>query len=260
MLTKDQQEHFDKVVFHFGMPPEGCTHLDASDDTETTFMRLTEDDNLFYWGLDDNEHYEWEEFTANPLNLRLYPVPIKHEGITSVGFADLSQEQQEHLKNLLKMYVVPEGTTHIDPTDNEESSFTKVCDGDIHYYWKGEWKVIQDDLENYYPIPTPPYYNPKDVAFNKRTVKSDGGSSSYYTIPLPAHEIEKIVENGAIETEIIIKYGFGNDFDFGNIQKTLKRLYEISQGGGKEGNTAQYEINKIRYSLAKIEEELNDVK
>ena len=182
MLTKDQQEHFEMITNEYGAPPEGCTHLDIGDDSESSFMRLTEDNKLFYWGLDDNDDGYWSEFTANPLYLTMYPVP------------------------------------------------------------------------------TPPYYNPKDVAFNKRTVKSDGGSSSYYTIPLPAHEIEKIVENGAIETEIIIKYGFGNDFDFGNIQKTLKRLYEISQGGGKEGNTAQYEINKIRYSLAKIEEELNDVK
>ena len=84
-------------------------------------------------------------------------------------------------------------------------------------------------------------------------VKSDGGSSSYYTIKLPQEVIDKIVENGSIETEEIIKHGFGNDFDFGNIQKTLKRLYEISQGGGKEGNTAQYEINKIRYTLDKLE-------
>ena len=89
-----------------------------------------------------------------------------------------------------------------------------------------------------------------------KKVKSDGGSSSYYTILLPAHEIEKIVENGAIETEIIIQYGLGNDFDYGNMQKCIKRLYEISQGGGKEGNTAQYEINKIRYTLDKLEANL----
>jgi hypothetical protein len=81
-------------------------------------------------------------------------------------------------------------------------------------------------------------------------IKSDGGSSSYYTFPQEL--FDKIVERGHVETEDIIKYGFGNDFDFGNILKSLKRLYELQRGGGKEGNTEQYEVNKIIYSLNKI--------
>jgi hypothetical protein len=81
-------------------------------------------------------------------------------------------------------------------------------------------------------------------------IKSDGGSSSYYTFPQEL--FDKIVERGCVEVEDIIKYGFNNDFDFGNSFKSLKRLYELQRGGGKEGNTEQYEVNKIIYSLNKI--------
>ncbi len=84
-------------------------------------------------------------------------------------------------------------------------------------------------------------------------IKSDGGSSSYYTIPLPDDVIEKIVKNRAIETEDILKYGLGNDFDFANAAKSLIRLWGTVNGAGKAGNDAGYEIKKIRYSLDKIE-------
>lgn len=84
-------------------------------------------------------------------------------------------------------------------------------------------------------------------------IKSDGGSSSYYTIPLPDNVIEKIVKNRAIETEDILKYGLGNDFDFANAAKSLIRLWGTINGAGKAGNDPGYEIKKIRYSLNKIE-------
>jgi hypothetical protein len=85
-------------------------------------------------------------------------------------------------------------------------------------------------------------------------IKSDGGSSSYYAFPKIM--VDKIVSTGKLETQDIITHGFGNDFDFGNAFKSLKRLYEIKCGGGKEGNTPEYEVNKIKYSLDKILEGL----
>lgn len=88
---------------------------------------------------------------------------------------------------------------------------------------------------------------------SKQPIKSDGGSSSYYTIPLPNDVIDKIVKNRAIETEDILKYGLGNDFDFANAAKSLIRLWGTVNGAGKAGNDAKYELSKIRYSLNKIE-------
>ena len=74
-------------------------------------------------------------------------------------------------------------------------------------------------------------------------VKSDGGSSSYYTLDI----------NGTkVETEDIIRDVFGNDFDFGNAFKSLVRAYLETQGKGKEGNDLAYELNKIEYSTNKI--------
>ena len=55
---------------------------------------------------------------------------------------------------------------------------------------------------------------------NKK-VKSDGGSSSYYTLT---------VNNINIETEDIIRDVFDNDFDFGNAFKSLVRAFLNTQG------------------------------
>ena len=77
-----------------------------------------------------------------------------------------------------------------------------------------------------------------------KKVKSDGGSSSYYTLT---------VNNINIETEDIIRDVFDNDFDFGNAFKSLVRAFLNTQGSGKEGNDLAYELNKIRYSINKID-------
>ena len=81
-------------------------------------------------------------------------------------------------------------------------------------------------------------------------VKSDGGSSSYYLFPQAL--VDHIIATGRLEAEDLIKYGFGNDYDFGNIVKATKRLYELKVGGGKEGSTAEYEANKIRYYVDRV--------
>ena len=134
----------------------------------------------------------------------------------------------------------------------------------IWYYWGGNtegcgWVQIgdQENFENecvqdLISRPLEP-----DMPM-KQPVKSDGLSSSYYTIPLSDQIIERINETKTIETEDIIKCGFNNDFDFGNALKSLKRLYECVNGGGKEGNDMRYEINKIKYSLDKIERYYSD--
>lgn len=128
-------------------------------------------------------------------------------------------------------------------------------------YGGGFWKLsavnnggrisAYKDGSNYYQMST---FDITDVLFAEDVqvapIKSDGGSSSYYTFPQEL--FDKIVERGCVEVEDIIKYGFNNDFDFGNSFKSLKRLYELQRGGGKEGNTEQYEVNKIIYSLNKI--------
>jgi hypothetical protein len=85
-------------------------------------------------------------------------------------------------------------------------------------------------------------------------VKSDGGSSSYYLFPQAL--VDHIIATGKFEVEDLIKYGFGNDYDFGNIVKATKRLYELKVGGGKEGSTAEYEANKIRYYVDRVLEDM----
>jgi hypothetical protein len=83
-------------------------------------------------------------------------------------------------------------------------------------------------------------------------IKSDGGSSAYYEIRVPASKVR--VETGmsglpeyyVFQVEDVIEYGLGNDFDMGNLFKVLYRF------GRKAGNTLAYELNKMQYSLNKL--------
>lgn len=96
-------------------------------------------------------------------------------------------------------------------------------------------------------------------------IKSDGGSSDYYKIKIPKDRIGNLPdeflgdfikknESGDyyIETEDIIKYALGNDFDLGNIFKCSVRVHSASKGGGKLGNTNEYEYKKIKYTADKM--------
>ena len=87
-------------------------------------------------------------------------------------------------------------------------------------------------------------------------IVSDGGSSDYYK--LPNSLVEKALTTSELQTEDIIEHVFDNDFDFGNIFKTLVRLHGLSKGKGKAGNTAPYECNKILYSVKKIDKRLSN--
>lgn len=90
-------------------------------------------------------------------------------------------------------------------------------------------------------------------------IKSDGGSSTYYDIPLPEWLVSRIVGryldgNGYIKTEELIEAMFQSDFDAGNALKSLVRLWGAFNGAGKEGNSVSYERKKIEYSVNKLEQ------
>ena len=96
-----------------------------------------------------------------------------------------------------------------------------------------------------------------DVSVLKKGgIVSDGGSSDYYK--LPNSLVEKALATSELQTEDIIEHVFDNDFDFGNIFKTIVRLHGLSKGKGKAGNTASYECNKILYSVKKIDKRLSN--
>lgn len=138
-------------------------------------------------------------------------------------------------------------------------------------------------------------------------IKSDGGHSSYYDIPLGDEQLKSIAEinrvsfndlidaafggddkfvamvtglhcafcgdafrasnkmfgltqeqaTRALETNTLkiddlIYFGFGNDFDYGTILKSLKRAYEAMNGRGKEGADVVYNLKKVLYSMDQI--------
>jgi len=85
----------------------------------------------------------------------------------------------------------------------------------------------------------------KSEAIKSEAIKSDGGKSDYY---------EVTIDGQTFMIEKIIKQVFRNDFDFGNAFKALIRANALIAGGGKEGSTIQYEMNKVKYSADKVVE------
>ena len=126
-----------------------------------------------------------------------------------------------------------------------DGQFTRVHDDGAAFDGDSEWDIknvkIADHNRPYKPN-TP--------------IVSDGGSSDYYK--LPNSLVEKALATSELQTEDIIEHVFDNDFDFGNIFKTLVRLHGLSKGKGKAGNTASYECNKILYSVKKIDKRLSN--
>lgn len=90
-------------------------------------------------------------------------------------------------------------------------------------------------------------------------IKSDGGSSTYYDIEIPAwllHTLNERQKEGKcyIKTEELIECGFSSDFDAGNVFKSLVRAWGALNGAGKAGNGVDYECNKIVYSANKLKQ------
>ena len=99
---------------------------------------------------------------------------------------------------------------------------------------------------------TATYYPDYFELFNvgsTQAIKSDGGSSSYYELTIS----NKTGESIKVETGDVIRTLVGNDFDFGNCVKALRRMYLATLGMGKEGTDIPYDANKIRWFLGEIE-------
>lgn len=75
------------------------------------------------------------------------------------------------------------------------------------------------------------------------TVKSDGGSSGYYKITIK----NELGEEFHCETNDVLYALVGGDFDMSNIIKACRRMYEASQGRGKQGTDIAYDVKKIKY-------------
>lgn len=91
--------------------------------------------------------------------------------------------------------------------------------------------------------------NQARISMGYEPIKSDGLSSSYYSL---------MINGNSVETEDVIRDVFGNDFDFGNVFKCLVRMYGAKQGAGKAGASIEYDGNKIHYSINKITGKGND--
>lgn len=83
-----------------------------------------------------------------------------------------------------------------------------------------------------------------------KAFKSDGGSSDYYKIPLKLpktlyDEFGNEVTEVVFETQDIIYAFCGGEWTLGNVMKSIRRSWLALLGGGKEGNTVDYDALKM---------------
>lgn len=132
---------------------------------------------------------------------------------------------------------------------------------------KDYWWYYEDELQAVDNIPEiqnsdEPYEQDKEClegTWKPKKIKSDGGSSSYYDLPISDKLLKAINsrnEDGKcyVKTEDLIDELFGNDFDFGTMFKSVVRGYLQTKGEGKAGNDLGYEMNKVVYYANKIKE------
>lgn len=89
------------------------------------------------------------------------------------------------------------------------------------------------------------------------SIKSDGGKSDYYKIELPQWLLDKHSEKGFIMLEDLAEIMFENDFNFTNVFKAQKRMFELTKGQGKAGNDFEYDATKCKYYTDKQVEVFN---
>lgn len=131
-----------------------------------------------------------------------------------------------------------------------------LLNGDFEVLWKDDsgkdWiQAYTKELVNYRFEEGSWYFTGTVTEFQNTPdkVKSDGGSSAYYELTIT----NKAGESIKCETGDVIRALVGNDFDFGNCVKALRRMYLATLGKGKEGTDIPYDCNKVRYFLSEIE-------
>ena len=70
-------------------------------------------------------------------------------------------------------------------------------------------------------------------------------------------QVDKALADGKLSLDDFFLVLFDNDFDCCTILKSLKRAYEDINGRGKFGSGTEYNLNKIEYSLSKMNERIN---
>ena len=137
---------------------------------------------------------------------------------------------------------------NVRPVNNGQNGcVTFAANGKNWYLTPPMYEIVEEDSESTGPI------------------KSDGGSSSYYDLPVAEWLLYTLNERQKegkcyIKTEEMISAFFGNDFSFGTALKSLVRAWGIKKGAGKAGNDIDYEVNKIIYYAEQIREMQNGSK
>ena len=78
-------------------------------------------------------------------------------------------------------------------------------------------------------------------------IKSDGGSSSYYSKQIPQAMLERFNSTGNMEVKDVIRLFLGNDFNMSNVFKAYCRVISLRQGQGKHGVDEKYDLTKAVY-------------
>ncbi|AUS02015.1 hypothetical protein NVP3058O_097 [Vibrio phage 3.058.O._10N.286.46.B8] len=92
----------------------------------------------------------------------------------------------------------------------------------------------------------------KELIVGLYYVRNFSSIDSY--IPLSDHYVAIALTDNKLSLDDFFVPLFNNDFDCCTILKSLKRAYEDINGRGKFGSDTTYNLNKIKYSLGKMQD------
>lgn len=152
-----------------------------------------------------------------------------------------------------RVYAIGDGTPGVEFSKDAINFF---FDSGI---WLVEEEGAQEATDNEGDTQTPTSTTGGAQFTSTGAIASDGGSSSYYDIPVPDWLIDRIIERAEdgqayVKTEELIEVVFQSDFDASNAFKSLVRLWGTFNGAGKAGNSLSYERKKIEYSVNKLQQ------
>jgi len=212
--------------------------------SKSKWLRCVEDENCFVIDSLDGIYYNPEtgfiyRITKNCNNEKIY-VSINLRKVSMLKDSGIAEHYdklvEDYYDNVMKMDVM-------------SSCHSKEGDSELFEDLKESLEEIHENSESYV------------LEINKECekfpVKSDGGDSKYYHIPVPEWFLDNIKQRGYTTVEDLAEIIFKNDANFFNTFKAQCRMFDLTQGGGKEGNTFEYDATKSKYYIDKQVEVFN---
>lgn len=77
-MTEEQRKHYEMLIKRYGQPPEGTTHFSMLDSCSSSWRKLEESGDCFFWWDGDAGEDRWHEFLSGDYRVScLVPIPTE---------------------------------------------------------------------------------------------------------------------------------------------------------------------------------------